>query len=73
MKKNEALKIMVKVVCFVLIMVISLALCNRIFVYKDGVDKFKDFYSEKQQFDILFFGSSRVLEGIQPMELWEDY
>ena len=73
MNKKEAPKILVKVACFVLITVISLVLCNRIFMYKDGVDKFKDFYSEKQQFDILFFGSSRVLEGIQPMELWEDY
>jgi hypothetical protein len=73
MKKKEAPKILVKVLCFVLIMGISLVICNRIFLYKDGTEKFKDFYTEEQQFDILFFGSSRVLEGIQPMELWEDY
>ncbi len=73
MKKKEVLKLITEVICFMLIMAVSLFLCNRIFMYKDGSEKFKDFYTEKQQFDILFFGSSRVLEGIQPMELWEDY
>lgn len=71
-KKTNRL-IFVKIICFVLIMSLLLIISNDVFMYKSGTDKYKDFYTEKQQFDALFFGSSRVLEAIQPMELWKEY
>lgn len=35
--------------------------------------KYVKFFSEKQDYDVLFYGSSHVLSGIQPMELWKGY
>lgn len=39
---------------------------------KDSIEKFGDFY-ETEEFDVLFLGSSHVLNGIFPMELWNEY
>ena len=40
---------------------------------KDSITKYMDFYSQKGNFDVLFFGTSHVRNGIYPMELWKDY
>lgn len=39
----------------------------------DSRRKYGAFFAEKQDFDVLFLGTSRVLDGISPMELWRDY
>ena len=39
---------------------------------KDSKEKFAGFYGE-EEIDVLFLGSSHVLNGIFPMELWNDY
>lgn len=38
---------------------------------KDSKEKFSEFY--EQDMDVLFIGSSHVLNGIFPMELWNEY
>ncbi len=35
--------------------------------------KYVKYFGEQQDYDVLFYGSSHVLSGIQPMELWHDY
>lgn len=35
--------------------------------------KYEPFYEQKEDFDVLFMGSSHVVDGIFPMELWNDY
>lgn len=37
---------------------------------KNSDEKYADFFNQKEDFDVLFFGSSRVLNGVYPMELW---
>lgn len=39
---------------------------------KTSFVKNHDFYSQKADFDVLFFGSSHVINGVLPMELWRD-
>lgn len=39
----------------------------------DGERKYGAFFAEKQDFDVLFLGTSRVLDAVQPLELWRDY
>ena len=39
----------------------------------DGKRKYGNFFAETQDFDVFFMGTSRVLDGVQPMELWRDY
>ena len=50
-----------------------LLLADRAFRRDDGQRKYGPFFAEEQAFDALFFGTSRVLDGVQPMELWRDY
>lgn len=40
---------------------------------KSSDQKYEDFFKQKQDFDVLFMGSSHVINGVFPMELWNDY
>ncbi|MCI5903493.1 MAG: hypothetical protein MRZ74_13340 [Blautia sp.] len=40
---------------------------------KDSDYKYGPFFAEKNDFDVLFLGTSHVMNGIFPMELWNDY
>ena len=40
---------------------------------KESSRKFADFYKNEQEYDVLFFGQSHVLNGIFPMELWKEH
>ena len=40
---------------------------------KDSDFKYGPFFAEEKDFDVLFLGTSHVLNGIFPMELWNDY
>lgn len=40
---------------------------------KSSYVKNREFYTQKEDFDVLFFGSSHMINGVLPMELWRDY
>lgn len=40
---------------------------------KDSVIKNKDFLEQDKDFDVLFLGTSHMINGVYPMELWDDY
>lgn len=40
---------------------------------KDAVAKYDAFYGQEEDFDVLFFGSSHILNAVFPMDLWNDY
>lgn len=40
---------------------------------KASREKYADFFSQEQDFDVLFMGSSHVINAVYPMELWNDY
>lgn len=35
--------------------------------------KYEPFFAQREDFDVLFFGTSHVINGVFPMELWKDY
>lgn len=35
--------------------------------------KYDDFLEQDEDFDVLFMGTSHVIDGVYPMELWNDY
>ncbi len=39
----------------------------------DGDFKYRPFFDEQTEYDVLFFGTSHVINGIFPMQLWKDY
>lgn len=64
--------------CFTVLAVTALILAglaglSRITERKESTQKFVDFYENTQEFDVLFFGQSHVLNGIFPMELWKEH
>lgn len=40
---------------------------------KDSNFKYRPYFTQEADFDVLFFGTSHVINGIFPMELWKDY
>ena len=40
---------------------------------KSGAYNYYGFFSQEEEFDVLFFGSSHVVNGVMPMELWRDW
>ena len=40
---------------------------------KNSAEKYQDFFNEKQDFDVLFVGSSHMMNGVSPMDIWNDY
>lgn len=62
------------------IVTIALTLCGLSFLTKQMAlktsdNKYRGFYEEakKHDFDVVFAGSSHVIDGVYPMELWNDY
>ena len=54
-------------------LVCCLLLADKMMRRDDGERKYSAFFADKQGFDVLFMGTSRVLDAVQPMELWRDY
>ncbi|MBO6308548.1 MAG: hypothetical protein J6N70_06840 [Oribacterium sp.] len=46
---------------------------NRVTERTVSRQKYIKFFSEQKEYDVLFYGSSHVLSGIQPMEIWDKY
>lgn len=64
---------LVKAICFLTILLICFIGVTKLFQRKESVIKFTPFFEEENEFDVLLFGSSHVVNGVFPMELWEDY
>jgi len=54
-------------------LVCCLLLADKLMRRDDSERKYGAFYADKQGFDVLFMGTSRVLDAIQPMEMWRDW
>lgn len=46
---------------------------NNVFMRTGSRFKYKPFFENDTQYDVLFFGTSHVINGIFPMQLWKDY
>ncbi len=70
------MKILKRIFSIVVVLLIVMVGLYRLAVLterKDSQFKYKPFYQQKENFDVLFMGSSHVINGIFPMELWRDY
>ena len=72
MKKNTWKHILESCV-FVLLLSVTLASCTRILERKASSNQFGPFLDNPKQYDVLFFGDSRFVNCLFPMEIWEDY
>lgn len=60
-------------VACIIILGVLLNQVSHIVERKTSTIKYTPFFEEKNDFDVLFIGSSHVVNGIFPMELWSDY
>lgn len=60
-------------VLFLTLLVGVLVLVSNLVERKSSIQKDGEFYTQKEEFDVLFFGSSHMLNGVAPMELWNEY
>ena len=58
---------------FILILLFVLGVLSRILMKKDSRHYKQQFLTSDAGYDALFFGSSHVHEGIDPMVLWDDF
>lgn len=76
MNKNKTKKVtlgVIKLVSFLLLLLVCLNVIINITKRKEYYNKYIDFHSQKADFDVLFFGTSHVVNGINPMELYNNY
>ena len=59
-------------ICFVIFLLMFTGV-SHFLMRKTSYIKNADFYSYKEDYDVLFLGSSHMVMGISPMELWNDY
>ena len=64
---------MVRAVLFCAVLAVMLLGTYRLLERKDGRVRVEPFAKEKSDIDVLFFGTSHVVDGIYPMELWKNY
>lgn len=71
MKKWLKITISSMVTCGLLICILTYF--TKITERKSSLVKYESFYSQQEDFNVLFLGTSHVINGIMPMELWKDY
>ena len=54
-------------------LVCCLLLADKLMRRDDSERKYGAFFADQQGFDVLFMGTSRVLDAISPLELWRDW
>ena len=66
-----------KRMCFAGVWLFALVVCllglDQTMRREDSDLKYSAFYAETQPIDVYFLGTSHVIDGIYPMELWHDY
>jgi len=70
---NKKVKILLSCIITLLITVSILGHLTNLLERKASKAKYADFFSQKEDFNVLFFGTSHVVNGIFPMELWDDF
>ncbi len=70
---KKIIKSIIGAVAVIAMIAVGLKILGQITERKDSYEKYADFFSQEEDFDVLFFGTSHVINGVYPMELWEDY
>ncbi len=73
MDRRQTGKRIVSCIVMLSLLSVSLLYLNNLMVRKDSEQKFREFYVQEENFDVLFLGSSHMYNGISPMDLWKEY
>lgn len=62
-----------RTILFLVVLGALVWLASSVLERKASMEKYQIFFRKRDDFDVLFFGTSHVVDDIYPMELWEDY
>lgn len=57
----------------VALLLAMLSFLSSLTIRKKEISRFADFFEHSESYDLLFFGTSHVFNGISPFELWESH
>lgn len=63
----------IKIVLFFSIVFLMVGFAGKVLQRKESVTKYSDFWELSDQIDVLFLGSSHMLDSINPLQLYEEY
>lgn len=69
----ERFKKIAKVIIFIAIFALIYMKVEHVLEERTGYERYDAFFKAPADYDVLFFGNSRILNGIYPMELYNDY
>lgn len=70
---SDRMKRFLSAVCAVVLFAAGLEYSSRLFVNKQSIVKYRQFFETDKDFDVLFVGSSHVINGVSPLDLFKDY
>ena len=70
---SSKLRKILSVVLLVALLLGGIAYLTKVTMRDSSGYKYRPFFKEDTEYDILFFGTSHVINGIFPMQLWNDY
>lgn len=73
MKKKVILNRIIEIVLAVSLTVGMLAGASSLCRRKESVFRHHDFFEKKENYDVMFYGSSHMINGVFPNYLWRDY
>lgn len=62
-----------RAVCFAVLFVILFNYITGVLYNKTDASNYKPFFDEEENFDVLFLGTSVMVTGISPLDLWHEY
>ena len=72
-KSKEIILPLITVFLTVVLVAAGVAVCSRAFQNLESEAKYRNFLEHPDDIDVYFFGSSHMLYGVDPMQLWERY
>ncbi len=70
---KQRLKNLISSIIVIAMIVVGIVGMSHLTERKDSQNKYASFYNEESNIDVFFLGSSHMLNGVYPMELWKDY
>ena len=70
---NKTLKRILNIVLLLVLLAAMLLPLTRLTARKNSTVRYDAFFDHAGSYDVLFFGTSHVRDGVFPLELWETY
>ncbi len=71
--RSASVKKLVRAVVFLAGLAVMLNWISAVFRYKNSDKRFMPFFEQEADYDVLFFGTSHVIDAVLPLELWDEY